>query len=87
MAQGGFAGFERATFGFPFGDAAIEDCHSMCAEKREHPPGAGGRLERAVIIHHDTTAVPKPKRLHAAGEFFGRRQSVGQAAIGVSEFL
>jgi hypothetical protein len=34
----------------------------MRTEKREHPPCAGGRLERAVIIYHDTAAIPKPKR-------------------------
>ena len=87
MAQGRFAGFKRATFGFPFGDAAIKDCHIMCAKQGQHPPGAGGRLERAVIIHHDAAAVPKSERLHTAREFFGRRQCVRQAAIGVGKFF
>ena len=87
VAQRRLAGFERASFGFPFCNAAIEDGDIMRAKQGQHPPSARCRFERAVVVDHDTAAVAQAQRLHAAGKFFWRRQCIGQAAVCVGEFL
>ena len=76
VAQSFLAGFQWPAFGFPFGDAAIENGDFMGTENRQHPPGAGCALERAVVIENHAAAVAKAERLHAAGKFLGWRQHI-----------
>jgi hypothetical protein len=48
----------------------------MRSEAPQHPPGASGAVQRAVVVDDEALAVAKPERCHAAGELGLGRQHV-----------
>src|SRR3954471_14193662 len=59
---------QRSPLRFPFLQPAVEDGDIMGAEAAKHPPGAGGAVQRAVVVDDETLPVAKAERGHAAGE-------------------
>src|SRR3546814_3362350 len=62
VAQRLLAHFERAAFGLPLGEPAIEQRDIVRAEQLQEPPAARRALQRAVVVKHDAAAVAEPEK-------------------------
>ncbi len=73
-----FAAFQRASFGFPFRQSAIEHKDRVGAEQAERPPHPGRGKQPGAVIHHDRVAVADAEVAHLTGELVRSWQHVRQ---------
>ena len=72
------AALDRAAFGEPFLQAAIEHAHVGVAERQEHPPRPRRGDPAAGIIDHDGIVVADAERADVAAELLGVGKHVRQ---------
>jgi hypothetical protein len=60
--------FQRAVFGLPFGQAAIQHRNLVMAHGAQHPPDAGGGKQSGPVIDHHHVAIADSQRAEVAGE-------------------